>query len=176
MILSNILSDNKKNYTYKLIKIVNFLKKSKSFKTTFKTKSKFNLNNKSSNKNSIVYIINVILSPSNSFVNVTDLNNNVLLSLSAGELGLTKFQKKTQPTALLHIFKVLLVKAKFLQNNSVALHFRNVKRFHESFFINLLKTKLYIRSFQSYNLVPHNGCRPKKLKKIKIRTKRLVLK
>lgn len=176
MILSNILSDNKKNYVYNLIKTVNFLKKYKSYKASLKFDSKFSLNTRPSNKNAIVYIINVIVSQTNSFVNVVDLNNNVLLSLSAGELGLTKFQKKTQPTALLNVFKVLLMKAKFLQNTPIALHFKNVKRFQESFFINSLKKKLYIRSFQSYNLVPHNGCRPRKLKKIKIRTKRLVLK
>ena len=99
-----------------------------------------------------------------------------MISISAGSLNLTKFQKKTQPMALLSIFKVLLLKAKFLKNRPIALHFKNVKRFHESFFINILKTKLFIQSFQSYNLVPHNGCRPKKIKKIKIRTKRLVLK
>lgn len=78
--------------------------------------------------------------------------------------------------ALLSIFKVLFTRARYLKNSTVALHFKNVKRFHELFFINILKTKLYVKSFQSYNLHPHNGCRPKKLKKIKIRTKRLVLK
>lgn len=176
MILSNTVADTKKTYAYKLIKVVNLLKKLKSLKGKLKIDRKFNLEYNKPNQNLILYIVNVILSPTNTFVNVVDLKGNVLISISAGSLNLTKFQKKTQPLALLSVFKVLLLKAKFLKNKPVALHFKNVKRFHESFFINILKTKLYIQSFQSYNLVPHNGCRPKKLKKIKIRTKRLVLK
>ena len=99
-----------------------------------------------------------------------------MISISAGLLKLTKYQKRAQPTALLNIFKILLSKAKFLQNKAVALHFKNVKRFHELFFITALKKKIFIKSFQSYNLMPHNGCRPKKIKRIKRRTKRLVLK
>lgn len=179
MILSNTLVDNKKIYTYKLIKSVNFLKKLKDIKQSsfLKTKNKkFNCNSFKPTSNLIMYIINIVLSPTNTFVNVVDLKGNVLISISAGSLNLTKFQKKTQPMALLSVFKMLLLKARFLRNKPVAFHFKNVKRFHESFFINSLKSKFYIKSFQSYNLLPHNGCRPKKLKKIKIRTKRLVLK
>ena len=175
MILSNVIVDNKNLYTYKLIKSTNLLKCSNNLK--IKNTKKFKLKyNKNPNQNLIMYIINVTLSPTNTFVNVIDLKGKVLITLSAGSLNLTKFQKKTQPLALLSIFKVLLVKSKFLQNTPVALHFKNVKRFHEHFFINLLKSKLFIKSFQSYNLTPHNGCRPKKIKKIKLRTKRLVLK
>lgn len=175
MILSNVIVDNKNLYTYKLIKSTNLLKCSNNLK--IKKTKKFKLKyNKKPNQNLIMYIINVILSPTNTFVNVIDLKGKVLITLSAGSLNLTKFQKKTQPLALLSIFKVLLVKSKFLQNTPVALHFKNVKRFQEHFFINLLKSKLFIKSFQSYNLTPHNGCRPKKIKKIKLRTKRLVLK
>lgn len=176
MILSNTVIDVKKVYYYKLIKLVNQLK---NLKYKVQLKKKFFLSTRTTkqlNPNLIVYIINVVLSKTNTFVNVVDIQGNVLVSISAGSLNLTKFQKKAQPTALLSVFKVLLLKAKFLKNKPVALHFKNVKRFHESFFINVLKNKLYIQSFQSYNLLPHNGCRPKKIKKLKIRTKRLVLK
>lgn len=174
MILSNIVYDVKKTYTYNLIRLLVFLKKLKSLKLMLSVSKSKKLNKP--NQNLIMYVINVVLSSTNTIVNVVDLNGNVLISVSAGSLNLTKFQKKTQPLALLSVFKVLLLKAKFLRNKPVALHFKNVKRFHESFFINSLKTKLFIQSFQSYNLVPHNGCRPKKLKKVKIRTKRLIVK
>ena len=176
MILSKTVCDSKKLYAFKVIKLLNFLKKNKSYKTKLSAKSKFSNNSLKINQNLISYVVNVVLSPTNTYVNVTDLNGNVLISVSAGSLNLTKFQKKTQPIALLSVFKVLLYKAGYLKSFPVALHFKNVKRFHESFLINLLKTKLYVKSFQSYNLSPHNGCRPKKIKKIKIRTKRLVLK
>lgn len=174
MILSNLVIDNKQIYTRKLIKSILLLKRLKNLK--IKKNNKFSFKHKKPKQNLIMSIINVVVSPTNTFVNVVDLKGKVLISISAGSLNLTKFQKKTQPMALLSIFKILLLKAKFLQNSPVALHFKNVKRFHESFFINLLKKKLFIQSFQSYNLTPHNGCRPKKIKKIKIRTKRMVLK
>ena len=176
MILSNIVNDNKKSYMRNLTKFVYLLNKSKKFKIKINKNSKFNRKISKFNQGLVTYIINVVLSSTNTFVSVIDLKGNVLISISAGSLNLTKFQKRIQPMALLSVFKVLLPKAKFLKNQPVALHFKNVKRFHESFFLKSLKNKLYIKSFQSYNLNPHNGCRPKKIKKIKIRTKRLILK
>jgi len=138
MILSNVISNNKKIYIYKLIKLIKILnilktskKKLKKLSDSIKKqKLKFYNNNqkfKMAKQNVINYIINIMLSPTNTIVNVTDTNGNVIISISAGGINLTKFQKKAQPMALLNIFKVLLSKAKFLQNNSVALHFKNVK-------------------------------------------------
>lgn len=123
----------------------------------------------------INYIINVTLSQTNTIVNVTDVAGNPKISISAGLVNLTKRQKKKQPMALVNIFKVLLLKVGFLRNTPVAIHFKNTKAFYQSFLIKALKDKLFIKSIQSYNLSPHNGCRPKKLKRIKRRTKRMVL-
>lgn len=178
MILSNIANKtNKYIYLLKLIQVVKYLNKFKNTKSFnnlmfFKNQSP---KIKPFKQNMISYIINIILTPTNTVVNITDINGNVIISVSAGLIKLTKFQKKSQPTALLNIFKILLSKSKFLKNKAVALHFKNVKRFHELFFITALKNKIFIKSFQSYNLIPHNGCRPKKIKRIKRRTKRLVL-
>ena len=139
--------------------------------------SKFIKNNKPFvNKTLISYIINVNLSLTNTLVCVTDINGKVLLSFSAGSIGLSKRQKKTQPSALINIFKVLILKASFLKNKPVAIHFKNTKSFYESLIVKTLKDKLFIKTVQSYNLTPHNGCRPKKLRRIKNRTKRMVLK
>ena len=185
MILSYITKNtNKQTYLNKLIKLIKTLNQFKnSNKKELLIKKKSNmftvrgskLHLKNFKHNLISYIINIILTPTNTIVNVTDIHGNVIISISAGLIKLTKFQKKSQPTALLNIFKVLLSKTKFLQNKAVALHFKNVKRFHELFFITALKNKIFVKSFQSYNLQPHNGCRPKKIKRIKRRTKRLIL-
>lgn len=185
MILSNITNNTDKHiYLFKLIKVINYLNKLKKLNPSISLYSKQankltffenELKTISIKQNMVSYIINIILTPANTVVNITDINGNVIISISAGLIKLTKFQKKSQPTALLNIFKILLAKSKFLQNKAVALHFKNVKRFHELFFITALKNKIFIKSFQSYNLAPHNGCRPKKIKRIKRRTKRLVL-
>lgn len=128
------------------------------------------------NQNIINYIINIVLTKTNTIVNITDIKGNVKLSFSAGLINLAKNQKNVQPMALINIFKKLLLKAKFLNNKAVALHFKNTKHYHELLIIKLLKTRLFIKSIQNYNLIPHNGCRPRKIKRIKRRTKRLIIK
>lgn len=199
MILSNILSlkSSKKKtlflvlYINKLLKFLKFLNKihsSKYLATTFlnttknATYLKFKQNKNTIflkpnylKENLVTYIINVNLSPTNTLVNITDVNGNPKISFSAGLVKLTKKQKKIQPMALINIFKVLLLKATFIQNKPIALHFKNTKIFYESLIIKMLKDKLFIKSIYSHNLAPHNGCRPKKLKRIKRRTKRMVL-
>jgi small subunit ribosomal protein S11 len=203
MILSSILKKQKRQYDtleliriyinelYKLLNLLIYLKSPKSLakfianSTSEKLSTRFSYNNTITNvlttlktkvkENVISYIININLSPTNTIISVTDIKGNPKISLSAGLINLTKRQKKTQPMALINIFKILLLKARFLKDNPIALHFKNTKPYYESLIIRVLKDKLYIKSIQSYNLSPHNGCRPKKIKRIKRRTKRMVL-
>jgi len=203
MILSSILKKQTKQYDtlkliciyinelYKLLKLLTYLKSPKSLAKVIansnseKLSEKFLYNNTINNlptalktkvkENMISYIVNINLSLTNTIISVTDIKGNPKISLSAGLINLTKRQKKTQPMALINIFKVLLLKARFLKKNPIALHFKNTKPYYESLIIKVLKDKLYIKSIQSYNLSPHNGCRPKKIKRVKRRTKRMVL-
>jgi len=128
---------------------------------------------KSVNKVSLIkYIINVHLSLTNSYVSITDIKGSVLISLSGGSAGLKKRQKKTQPVALMAIFKELFLKTRFLQGQCVGIHFKNVRPNLEKLVIKILKSKVLIVLIRSYNLHPHNGCRPRKLKRFKSRTKK----
>ena len=170
MILSNIFNSNDPLlYLNKYNELIKVLKNSK--KNFIKNKICFFIK-----QSSVSYIINITLTSTNTFVTVTDIKGNVLISISSGVIKSTKFQKRAQPTALLNIFKIILVKSKFLKNSVVSIHFNNVKRFHELFFLSALKDSFLIKSFQSSNLLPNNGCRPKKIKRIKKRTKRLTIK
>jgi ribosomal protein S11 len=179
-----------KYYIYQLkqlIEFFNYVKNFKKFKYIKKLISiyilfKFskNLNfvtineniKKNARQNLIKYIINIHFSNTNTLVNVTDIKGNPIILLTSGLIKLKGKEKKTQPIALLNIFKVLLVKAKFLFKTPIALHFKNVKTFYESFLINSLKNKVFIKAIRSYNLVAHNGCRLKKLSRFKRRTKK----
>ena len=116
------------------------------------------------------YIINIHMSQTNTLVSVTDIKGKILISLSSGSLKLKKKQKKTQPLAIMTILKHLILKANFLHNKIVVIHFKNVRIYYESLIIKLLSNILFIKSIKSYNLSPHNGCRPKKLKRFKKRT------
>ena len=194
MILSDIIkskekqSDNltlNKEYMKELISSAKQLKSTKSAFILMKKKklesvrSKFectsNTNFKFTKANLINYIININLTPTNTLVNITDASGHPKMAFSSGSVGLAKHQKKMQPMALIHIFRALLTKSKFLRDKPVALHFKNTKAYFEFLLVKALKGHLYIKSIQSYNLSPHNGCRPKKLKRFKRRTKRLVL-
>lgn len=158
----NLLFKSKTNNKTTLFKINN------SNWTIKQLKTKKNLK-----QNLISFLIKFNLTLTNTFINVTDIKGNLILSLSAGRVELQKRQKTSQPNALIQILKHLFLKAKFLQNKTVGLQFKNLKSYHELIIINILKNKIFIKSLRSYNLYPHNGCRPKKIKRFKYRTKRL---
>ena len=123
-------------------------------------------------QNLISCIIKVNMTKTNTFLNVTNSKGDLKLSLSLGKLKLKKRQRATQPNTLVQLFKKMFLKARFLEGKTVGLQFQNVRPFNELFVIKTLKNKVFIKSLRSYNLYPHNGCRPKKLRRFKRRTKK----
>lgn len=181
--LLNNKSVNKEKSLYKIHDLILQLKSLKKRKTAKMLEELASENNsvklqkhKNVKKNNFIehinYTIHIKLSLTNTFVSVTDIKGNVLISLSAGSVKLKKRQKRTQPLALVSVFKELFLKTQYLNNKIVAIHFHNVKPYHESLVIKLLKSKVFLKTVRSYNLHPHNGCRPKKLKRFKQRTRR----
>ncbi len=126
----------------------------------------------SNHQKPINYIINVKLSLTNTSINVNDIKGNPKIYYSAGMLDLKSKQKIKQPTALITIFKSILSKANFFKKKSLALHCNNTLSTHESFITKRLKQKVFIKTIKSYKYRPHNGCRLRKKKRIKIRTKK----
>lgn len=171
MILIKILkiTNNKKNLN-KSLKSFNILKKQNNLKNIQILKNSLTL--KKIKQNPLTYVITLTISQTNTLLNLSDTHGKLLISLSGGSINLKKRQKKLQPLALINLFKSLILMANFKPNQSVVIHFKNVKSYYESLVINLLKKVIFIKSIKSLNLQPHNGCRPKKLKKIKIRTKK----
>jgi ribosomal protein S11 len=115
----------------------------------------------------IQYIFHINSTYTNTFVNVSDAKGNVKISFSAGSFDLKKKQKTKQPLAILTILKQLF---SHFKNSVIAIHFKNIAVNHERFVIKLLKQKFFIKTMRSFNLHPHNGCRPKKLKRLKNRS------
>nr|YP_010047244.1 ribosomal protein S11 [Eucampia zodiacus]QPJ79926.1 ribosomal protein S11 [Eucampia zodiacus] len=113
------------------------------------------------------YIIVINMSLTNTIVSLIDTKGKLLISLSAGQLHYKGKQKKKQPTVLISLLKELLIKSRFIGNKPIAIHFKNTKAYHESIVISMLSEKFFIQFIKSYNLLPHNGCRPKKLKRLK---------
>lgn len=159
-----------------LCKIIKNLKKKNLFLSNNVTQYNFNKQNFSPIKQNLVsYVIKVNLSKTNTIVTITDILGSKKKTFSSGFVGLTKTQKKKQPMALLKIFKFLLFKSKLLQKKTVILEFNNTKPYIENLLLKLLNPILFIDSIKRYSLRSHNGCRPKKIKRFKRRTKRLVL-
>ena len=123
--------------------------------------------------NPIAYILNISTSRTNTLINLTDSKGQTLIANSGGSINLKKKQKRVQPLALLSLLKDFLLKSTFMHNQTIAVHFKNVKPYYESLVIKSLKKLVFIKSIKSSNLQPHNGCRPKKIKRFKRRTKRL---
>ena len=116
-------------------------------------------------QNLVSYIVHINLTSTNTLVSVTDIKGNVKLFYSSGQVNLKGKQKTKQPAALINILKRLLLKAKFMQNEPLAIHFKNTRSHYEAFIVRMLKTKFFIKTIRSYNMQPHNGCRPKKIKR-----------
>ena len=116
-------------------------------------------------QNLVSYIVHINLTSTNTLVSVTDIKGNVKLFYSSGQANLKGKQKTKQPAALINILKRLLLKAKFMQNEPLAIHFKNTRSHYEAFIVRMLKTKFFIKTIRSYNTQPHNGCRPKKIKR-----------
>jgi len=114
----------------------------------------------------IHYIFSFNISNSNIILNITDTKGNTYFYLTSGRLNFIGSQKANKHT-LLNLISNMIKYIRFFEKHNVALHFRGpVKKFNK-LIIKSLKTVLNIVIIKSYNLSPHNGCRPKKLKRLK---------
>jgi ribosomal protein S11 len=153
----------------KKISLLQDLKRKKNYKKLsifFKNKKTFPV----IKQDLILYKMNITLSKKNTIVYVTDVKGNLKLFQSTSSLNITGKQKTSQPAALFKVLKIILSKGDFLQNKPIALHCNNVKKRYIVFLLTILENILFIKVIRIYNfLIPHNGCRPKKLKRKKRR-------
>lgn len=185
---SNLINQNYFKHLFSKIKILKFIKKETfsfylswlilfTFTKLYHIKTKINyftayiLFSFFTHQKLISYVINVNLSLTNTLINVNDIKGNPKFFYSAGMFNLQKTQKVRQPKAIITILKSLLVKMKVFRTKPVALHFNNLFFNHQSYIYKKLKRKIFIKLVTSYNYHPHNGCRLKKKKRIKIRTR-----
>lgn len=122
--------------------------------------------------NIVMYIIDITFSRSNTFLHVMDSLGKLKFFCSAGHLQHKgKRNKKSRFAVFKSIYHVLLTKLRFLKGKPIALHLKNVglKRF---WIIKKLKTHFFIKLVKIFNLFPFNGCRKKKVKRKKFKSKK----
>lgn len=132
--------------------------------------NKFNINyltNESMKniKNRVVpltsYVININLSNSNSSILITNRTGKIKAYCTSGILGFSKTQKYT----IIALLKKVLYNYNFLDNKTAIIIFKGLKKYHK-LIISRLKKKVHIKAIIYNNLLPHNGCRPKKIRRI----------
>ena len=173
--LNKFLSDIKikKKYIKKLNSIDSLLNnvKEKDYK-----KLNYNLSTKSdtitNQKDSfIMYIIDISFSKTNTLLHVMDFAGNLKFSYSAGLFKYKGKNKKLRFLVLRDFYHVLVTKLKFLKFKPIALHLKNVG--HNKFWIiKKLKKKFFIKTIKNYSLYPYNGCRKKKMRRRKFKSRR----
>lgn len=119
----------------------------------------------------IMYIIDITFSRSNTFLHVMDAEGRLKFFASAGCLKYKGKTKKFRLNVLKSIYKVLITKLKYLKGKPVAIHLKNVG-FNKFWIIKKLKTKFFIKIVKVFNLFPFNGCRNKKIKRKKVKSKK----
>jgi small subunit ribosomal protein S11 len=119
------------------------------------------------NQNLIVmYVVNIAFLKANTIIHVSDIKGNMRLFYSAGSVGLAGKQKRKRRIAISKLISLVLKRAIFLNKKPIALHLNNVN-FYKNLIVNKLKRVLYIRIIKSFNQIPYNGCRKKKLRRKK---------
>jgi small subunit ribosomal protein S11 len=101
----------------------------------------------------------------NTIVTVTDLNGEVVASESAGAVGF-KGPKKATPFAATKVIDSLMNKTQRLMIKDVNVFVKGVGSGREAAVRALVANGLEILSIRDITPIPHNGCRPRKARRV----------
>jgi len=109
--------------------------------------------------------IYILSSYNNTIITLTDLEGNVLHWTSAGNVGF-KGTKKATPFAASKVAEVMAQAAKKLGIEKVAVLIKGIGSGRESALRSLAARGLEITSIKDVTPIPHNGCRPPKVRRV----------
>jgi len=101
----------------------------------------------------------------NTLITLTDVQGNVLAWSSAGSVGF-KGPKKATPFAASRVVEALLEKVRSLEIREAVVFVRGVGSGREAAIRALVNQGLEISSIKDVTPVPHNGCRPRKPRRV----------
>jgi small subunit ribosomal protein S11 len=137
------------------------LEKSKEDRKTNKKKGR----KKKVDKKVPVGVAHVKATYNNTIVALSDLSGNIISWASAGMAGF-KGPKKSTPYAAQIITRIAVEKAKEFGLNEVSVMVKGVGTGRESAIRALNANGLIITSIKDITPIPHNGCRPKKPRRV----------
>ena len=139
--------------------------KQKLQKTQLERKVKIRKKKKVSQKRIGVGVAHIKASYNNTIVTLTDPQGNVLSWASAGAAGF-KGPKKSTPYAAQIITKIAVGRAKQYGLSEVSVLVKGVGTGRESAIRALNINGLIVTSIKDITPIPHNGCRPKKPRRV----------
>lgn len=113
------------------------------------------------------YIVGISIYNKNIVLFLSDVKGKIKFFRTAGSLNVTRKQKKKKITVLIKLLKELVLKNR--NKNKIGLHLKNFNQKLSFFIVAFLKKYYDIETIKINNNKPHNGCRPKKIKRKKRR-------
>ncbi len=101
----------------------------------------------------------------NTIISLTDLKGNVLTWVSCGNIGF-RGTKKSTPFAASKVAEAIADRAKKIGVSKVSVIIKGIGAGRESALRSLANRGLEILSIKDTTPVPHNGCRPKKARRV----------
>lgn len=118
----------------------------------------------------VMYIIEISFSKKNTLFHISDCLGNSKFFYSAGSFKHKGKDKMSHSTILRKFYRMLILKLKFLRKVPVAIHFKNTDS-NMFWFLQKLKKKLFISVVKHFNYYSYNGCRQKKIRRKKFKSK-----
>lgn len=116
----------------------------------------------------LLYVVTIKFSSTNTLIYFSDIKGNIKKIYSAGSVNLQGKQKIKRYVSFINILKQILIETKSIYKVPITLNLKNItKNYSIKQIIKLLKNNFTIISIISFNSKPHNGCRPKKLRRLK---------
>ena len=114
----------------------------------------------------ITYFFIFKVSYANCMVHIVDCEGNSLRHINSGLLGFQGRQKSGR-YAILAVLNELAKYEHKLRRCEIALVFLGLFKKHSIFITNKIKTKFKVKIIKYNNMQAHNGCRPKKIRRLK---------
>jgi len=118
----------------------------------------------------ITYFFIFKISYSNCMVHIVDCKGNIIYQINSGLLGFQGKQKSGR-YAILAVLNELTKYEKMLKPFEVSVVFLGLVKKHSAFITNKIKKNFKVKIIKCYNMHPHNGCRPKKIRRLKNKKK-----
>ena len=110
-------------------------------------------------------VLNILSSYNNTIATLTDREGNVILSSSCGAMGF-KGAKKATPYAATRVADMVVEKVKKSGLQDVEIFVKGVGGGRESAVRSIATHGLNIKSITDTTPLPHNGCRPPKVRRV----------